>query len=51
MTTPGRRPAISFNAWKTGAESLERFRASMQYNDPMLFRKKKRLTEMVDCAG
>jgi len=51
MTMPGRRPAISFNAWKTGVESLQRILTSMQYNDLMLFRKKKRLTEMVDCAG
>ena len=51
MTTNGRRPAISFKVWKIGAESQQRLLTSMQYNEPMRFRKKKRLTEMVDCAG
>jgi len=31
MTTNGSRPAISFNVWKTGAESLQRLLTGMMH--------------------
>ncbi len=42
---------IFFSAGKEGEESLQKSQMGMRYNATMLFRKKKRLTELVDCAG